>query len=76
MTYTVLDELECALVLVYAKELNGTLLVWGKTSDLTDDIADQLDTLGDGLHEDRNKIYVLTYTLNNVNVDCDDEVMT
>jgi len=40
-TYPALGELSGALVLAVAQQFDDTALVWGKTGDLTDDVADK-----------------------------------
>lgn len=46
-TYSALGELSRALVLAVAQQLDDAALVWGKTRDLTDDVADECGALAE-----------------------------
>jgi len=48
-TYALLGELASTLVLADLEQLHSAALIGGKASDLTDDFADKLDLLAEGL---------------------------
>jgi len=54
-SYPPLGELAGTLVLADPEQLEHALLVGGEAGDLTDEVADELDTLGLGLFDKREK---------------------
>lgn len=45
MAYALLGELTGTLVLAVLQQFHAALLVWGESSDFTDDVTDKLNTL-------------------------------
>ena len=51
VAYALLGELAGTLVLAILQQFHAALLVWGESSNFTDDVTDKLDTLVKSLNE-------------------------